>query len=196
MKQLKIIVLFALMIVGGFGCDEGIPDGATSARCGMYYEYYLEIENLTGQTAQIEFHEVDIGKTPEDFLIPLGGEFFFNLQPGEVETVFRGIGGINPNAVNDGISKSALPKNPNGGAGTYDSMVVVVGDRREVFFWIFSCRPSPFCTSPTRTGTSPGWESTWNPFTKSNWKLIKQPRTGCLPSQRSEALYRFSLRPK
>ena len=192
MKQLKIIVLFALMIVGGFGCDEGIPPGAIIDPCGESYYYYLEIENLTGQTAQIEFHEVDIGKSPDNFLIPLGGEFFFNLHPGEVKTVFRGIG---PYAVN-GIRKSPLPKDPKGALGTYDSMVVVVGDRRDVFFWIFSCRPSPSCTAPTRTGASPGWESTWNPFIEGNWKRVQRPRPACSPSPHSGAVYRFFLRPK
>ena len=166
---------------------------------GESYYYYLEIENLTRQTAQIEYHEVDIGIIPADFLVPLGGEFFFNLHPGEVKTVFRGIEPYAVNGVNDGISKSPLPKNPNGGAGTYDSIVVVVGNRREVFFRIFNCKPSPTspsCTAPTPTGTSPGWESTWNPFIEGNWKRVQRPRPACSPSPRSGAVYRFFLRPK
>ena len=188
MKLLRYIVLLSVLSTGG--------------QCGSYEDeycrgipsshlHYLEIENLTEQTTRIEFHQVDIAVTVDDALVPLGGEFFFNLQPGEVKTVFRGRG----SSPSTGEEGSPLPESVFYSFSAYDSIVVVAEDRREVFFRIFSCNPSPSCTSSVFEGNSPGWESTWNPFSPSNWRLIEEPRDRCKRGS-GDWVHRFSLRPK
>ena len=182
MRQLRYIVLLSVLSTGG--------------QCGSYQdEYckgvpgshpdYLEIENLTGEAVRVEFHEghniPGVSGT-----IPGGGEFFFDFQPGEVNTILREIERREEGPLPWGFFRSYY---------AYDSIVVVVGDRREVFFRILSCNPSPSCTSPTHTGNSPDWESSWNPFIWDKWRLIEEPRDICKRGSGSW-VRRFSLRPK
>ena len=172
MKQLKIMMSFILLAVcgctdigGGLGCTFSNP-------------YYLEIENLTGETARVEFHE------------RREGEFSFTLPSGEERTVFRGSGSL-PEKGEEG---SPLPKNPIDTFVSYDSIVVVVGDRREAFFRSIACSRSDGCDPPVFEN-SPDWESSWNPFIRNNWELVEEPRDLC-NSRSGSWGRRFFLRPK
>ena len=190
MKLLRYIVLLSVLSTGG--------------QCGSYEDeycrgipgsipYYLEIENLTGQTARIEFHQKEAFQIQGGDIVMGGdGEFFFNLEPGEVRIVFRGNG--EDNTGNLGAS-SPVPHHFLYSPYLYDSAVVVVGNQREVFFQIFSCTPPPSCTPSVFEGHSPGWESSWNLFVEDRWRLIEEPRDICKRGS-GDWVHRFSLRPK
>ena len=172
MKQLKIIVLFVLVACGGIQC--------TTENCAESYDenlYYLEIENLTGGTVQMECYIEN-------------EEVFFNLQHGEVKTVFRGIGS-RPETGEEG---SPLPKNFLVVAYRYDSVVVRAGNRREAFFQSIACSRSDGCDPPVFEN-SPDWESSWNLLIKDTWELVEEPRSLCEPSG-GNWVYRASLRAK
>ena len=74
----------------------------------------------------------------------------------------------------------------------YDSIVVVVGDRREVFFRRIACSRSDGC-DPAVFEYSPDWESSWNLLIKDKWELIEEPHSRY---QCGVWVNRFSLRPK
>ena len=195
MKQIKIIVLFALMMVGGISCvvdparrcPRSLPqeiDNLTGARTHRSAPdppsppYYLEIENLTGATARMEFHEYQ------------GGVFRFTFSTREVKTVFYGKGS-NPETGKEG---SPLPKNFLVVAYRYDSVVVRVGNRREAFFQSIACSRSDGCDPPVFEN-SPDWESGWNLLIKDTWELVEEPRNQC-KARGGDWVYRASLRAK
>ena len=187
MKQLKIIILFALMMVGGIRCD-----GPTSVdHCSLWFHppHYLEIENLTGEVAQIKFYLTPGYKYTRD----LRKMVSFNLSPSVLQNIYEG-SGRDGNLI--GVETSPLSANFLLGIGGYDSVVVVVGDRREVFFELFNCGSSSAdCENPEVIGKSPGWESSWNLLVDTRWELIEEPADpfSCTEGQ---WVRRFSLRPK
>ena len=186
MKQLKVIILSVLVAWIGFQCA-----GIGSCPDIDYHPYYLEIENLTGDVARIEFHEKDTFRTERGEVILGGGEFFFNLPPGEVQTVYRARGRGNEL----GIEDSPLPGTPFViRAAYYDSVLIVVGERRELF-WGSYCIRSDGCDPPV-LNASPGWQSTWNLHVEDKWKLVEEPHDLCDMERGGSWGYRFSLRPK
>ena len=177
MRQLRAIVLCVLTTAGGVQCDT-----ETCAENWNENPYYLQIENLTEESVQIEFHEAHDGISINENFAPagLGREFFFVLAPGKVKTVYF-------SSSSDGSlaeQRSLLPMHPFNFPGGYDSLVVVVGNRREVFFGTRLGRESPY-----------EWKSIWNVLSISNWNLIEEPRSLCEPTD-GDWLYRASLRAK
>ena len=178
------------MMVGGIRCDVGpsircpgppLPqeiDNLTGARThtspGPLPSHYLEIENLTRDTARMEFHAYR------------GEVFRFAIPSGEVKTVFRGRGSSSETGEED----SPLPEGFFHTYYAYDSIVVVVRDRREVFFRRIACNRSDGCDPPVFEN-SPGWESSWNPFIRNNWELVEEPYNYC-----GVWVNHFYLRPK